>query len=219
MTEVPQQTPPTHRPREACDRPFGCQGSRDPRFRNYLTKHSFAFVLAGGRGSRLMHLTDGRAKPAVPFGGKFRIIDFTLSNCVNSGVRRIGVATQYRATSLIQHLQRAWAFLDGRFDEYVQLLPAQQQSTHCWYRGTADAVLQNLSVVHRSTAEFVLVLAADHIYKMDYAQMLAEHVEREADLTVACVDVPPSEAGEFGIIGIDDEWRIIGRRQSTRRTR
>lgn len=155
-----------------------------------------------------MQLTDWRAKPAVPFGGKFRIIDFTLSNCVNSGVRRIGVATQYRATSLIQHLQRAWAFLDGRFGEFVQLLPAQQQAAQCWYRGTADAVLQNLAVAYRYTPEFVFVFAADHVYKMDYGRMLAAHVERRADLTIACVGVPAGDAGAFGIIGVDGDQRV-----------
>ncbi len=155
-----------------------------------------------------MQLTDWRAKPAVPFGGKFRIIDFTLSNCVNAGVRRIGVATQYRATSLIQHLLRAWTFLDGRFDEFVQLLPAQQQAAHSWYRGTADAVLQNLPVAYRCGPEFIFIFAADHVYKMDYGRMLAAHVERRADLTIACVGVPAGEAGAFGIIGIDNDQRI-----------
>src|SRR5450830_1444418 len=124
-------------------------GDAEPRFISRLTKNTYAMVLAGGRGSRLHELTDWRAKPAVPFGGKFRIIDFTLSNCVNSGIRRIGVATQYKAQSLIHHLQRGWSFLDGRFDEYIDLLPAQQQLTENWYMGTADAVYQNLDLVRR----------------------------------------------------------------------
>src|SRR4029078_1522864 len=142
-----------------------------------LTRETFALVLAGGRGSRLGPLTDWRAKPAVPFGGKFRIIDFSLSHCVNSGVRRGGICTQYKAQSLIRHVQRGWSFLDGRFREFVELLPAQQRLTGDWYKGTADAVYQNVDILRRHAPEFVLVLAGDHIYKMDYARLLAEHVE------------------------------------------
>ena len=139
-----------------------------------------ALVLAGGRGSRLYELTDRRAKPAVYFGGKFRIIDFTLSNCVNSGVRRVAVATQYKAHSLIRHLQRGWSFLEGRFDEFIDIVPAAQQvSENSWYQGTADAVYQNLNILRRSAPEFVLVVSGDHIYKMDYGQMLAEHASRK----------------------------------------
>ncbi len=134
-----------------------------------IARNTFGIVLAGGRGSRLMQLTDWRSKPAVPFGGKFRIIDFTLSNCVNSGIRRIGVATQYKAQSLIQHLQRGWSFLDGRFHEFIDILPAQQQISEHWYRGTADAVFQNLDLIRRNRPKYVLVLSGDHVYKMDYA--------------------------------------------------
>ena len=174
----------------------------------HAARSAYAMVLAGGRGSRLMQLTDWRAKPAVPFGGKFRIIDFTLSNCVNSGMRRIGVATQYKAQSLIQHLQRGWSFLNGRFDEYVDLLPAQQQVSEDWYRGTADAVFQNLDIIRRTRAKYVVILSGDHIYKMDYSLMLAEHIDRQADLSVACIAVPMVGASEFGIMHTETDGRI-----------
>ncbi|GAB4170304.1 MAG: glucose-1-phosphate adenylyltransferase [Rhodocyclaceae bacterium] len=180
----------------------------DPSLVSHLTKASFALVLAGGRGMRLKQLTDWRAKPAVPFGGKFRIIDFTLSNCVNSGVRRIGVATQYKAQSLIHHLQRGWSFLDGRFGEHIELLPAQQQVAENWYQGTADAAFQNLGVMRQHRPELVLVLSGDHIYKMDYGKLLADHVAKRADMTVACIEVPREEAHGFGVIGVDDQWRV-----------
>jgi len=178
------------------------------RFVSHLTRSSYAIVLAGGRGSRLMQLTDWRAKPAVPFGGKFRIIDFTLSNCVNSGIRRISVATQYKAQSLIHHLQRGWSFLDGRFGEFIELMPAQQQINEDWYRGTADAVYQNLDVIRRHKPRYVVVLSGDHIYKMDYGRMLAQHVQNQADLTVACIDVPLEEAHAFGVIHVDESQRV-----------
>jgi glucose-1-phosphate adenylyltransferase len=178
------------------------------RFVSHLTRGTFAIILAGGRGSRLMQLTDWRSKPAVPFGGKFRIIDFTLSNCVNSGIRRIGVATQYKAQSLIHHLQRGWSFLDGRFDEYIDLMPAQQQITEDWYQGTADAVFQNLDLIRRRRPSYVLVLSGDHIYKMDYGRMLAQHAQSQADVSIACMDVPIEEAGAFGIVGVDDQQII-----------
>ena len=174
-----------------------------------LTRNTFAIVLAGGRGSRLMQLTDWRSKPAVPFGGKFRIIDFTLSNCVNSGIRRIGVATQYKAQSLIQHLQRGWSFLDGRFHEFIDILPAQQQVSEDWYQGTADAVFQNLDLIRRTRPKHVLVLSGDHVYKMDYGRMLLEHVESQADFSVACIDVPRVEASEFGVMHVGDDRRIV----------
>ncbi|MFZ2628918.1 MAG: glucose-1-phosphate adenylyltransferase [Rugosibacter sp.] len=174
----------------------------------HLTRAAFAIVLAGGRGSRLMQLTDWRAKPAVPFGGKFRIIDFTLSNCVNSGVRRIGVATQYKAQSLIQHLQRGWSFLDGRFQEFIDILPAQQQVSEDWYRGTADAVYQNLGLIRRNRPKYVLVLSGDHVYKMDYGRILLEHVQTQADLTVACMDVPLTDASAFGIMDVGHDKRV-----------
>jgi glucose-1-phosphate adenylyltransferase len=179
------------------------------RFISQATRNTFAIILAGGRGTRLKQLTDFRSKPAVPFAGKFRIIDFTLSNCVNSGIRRIGVATQYKAQSLIHHLQRGWSFLDGRFDEFIDLLPAQQQIAENWYQGTADAVFQNLSVIRRRKPEYVLILSGDHIYKMDYGPMLAQHAQSGADMTVACMDVPLEEASAFGVMGVNEQQRVI----------
>ena len=177
----------------------------------HLARQTVAVVLAGGRGARLGPLTAGRAKPAVPFGGKFRIIDFALSNCINSGIRRIGVATQYHSHGLINHVQRGWSFLDGRFNEFIELLPAQQSHNSDWYKGTADAVHQNLEVLRRHAPRYVLVLAGDHIYKMDYACMLCEHVDRDADMTVGCVEVPVEEAsGQLGVMEVDEGWRVIG---------
>jgi glucose-1-phosphate adenylyltransferase len=189
----------------------GEAGPPEPtRFVSQLTRESFALILAGGRGSRLMQLTGERAKPAVPFGGKFRIIDFTLSNCVNSGVRRIGVVTQYKAHSLIRHIQHGWSFLDGRFDEFIQLLPAQQQIEESWYRGTADAVFQNIGVLRRYAPRHVLVLAGDHVYKMDYGRMIAAHFTARADMTVGCVKVPLSEASSFGVLSVDEGDMVTG---------
>ena len=179
------------------------------RFVSQLTKQTFAMVLAGGRGIRLRQLTDERCKPAVPFAGKFRIIDFTLSNCVNSGIRRIGVATQYKAHSLIRHIQHGWSFLDGRFEEFIELLPAQQQLHESWYRGTADAVYQNIAILRRHTPGYVLVLAGDHIYKMDYGKMLAFHVKQQADATIGCVEVPLEEARAFGVMKVDEAARVV----------
>ncbi|HEY7987357.1 MAG TPA: glucose-1-phosphate adenylyltransferase [Methylophilaceae bacterium] len=179
------------------------------RFVSALTKNTLALILAGGRGSRLHSLTDWRAKPAVPFGGKFRIIDFPLSNCMNSGVRRVGVVTQYKAHSLIQHVQRGWSFLRGEFNEFVELLPAQQRIEEEWYKGTADAVFQNLDILRGMNPEYVLILAGDHIYKMDYGQMLADHVRNKADMTVACINVPVADASSFGVVGADENNRII----------
>jgi glucose-1-phosphate adenylyltransferase len=174
------------------------------------TRSTFAIILAGGRGTRLKQLTDFRSKPAVPFAGKFRIIDFTLSNCVNSGIRKIGVATQYKAHSLIRHIQRGWSFLDGRFDEFIQLLPAQQQIDETQgYQGTADAVFQNLHFIARHRPQYVLVVAGDHIYKMDYGRMLASHIEHQADMSVACIDVPLAEAREFGVMGVNDDDQVV----------
>jgi len=175
-----------------------------------LVKQTFGFVLAGGRGSRLRQLTDWRAKPAVHFGGKFRIVDFTLSNCVNSGVRRIGVATQYKAQSLIRHLQRGWSFLDGRIRESVDVLPAQQQVEETWYAGTADAVFQNLNLLRTDGCKYVLVLSGDHVYKMDYGNLIAYHVARQADVTVTCIEVPLAEAHHYGIMEVDDALRVTG---------
>jgi glucose-1-phosphate adenylyltransferase len=173
-----------------------------------LTRSTVAMILAGGRGSRLGALTDWRAKPAVPFGGKFRIIDFALSNCVNSGVRRIGILTQYKAQSLIRHVQNGWGFLDGRLGEFVELMPAQQRVWTEWYRGTADAVFQNLDILRRHEPRHVLVLAGDHVYKMDYSKMLADHAARGADLTIACVEVPLDQSSSFGVINVDQALRI-----------
>jgi glucose-1-phosphate adenylyltransferase len=170
-----------------------------------LPKRAVALVLAGGRGSRLKQLTDNRAKPAVYFGGKFRIVDFALSNCLNSGIRRIGVITQYKSHSLLRHLQRGWAFLKSEMNEFVDLLPAQQRvDEESWYRGTADAVWQNQDILHGYRAEYIVVLAGDHIYKMNYALMLADHVALGHPCTVACIEVPRSEASAFGVMAVDE---------------
>ncbi|NGP52971.1 glucose-1-phosphate adenylyltransferase [Thioalkalivibrio sp. XN8] len=181
---------------------------RPGRYVSSLTRDTVALILAGGRGTRLKALTLKRAKPATPFGGKYRIIDFPLSNCVNSGIRRIAVLTQYKAHDLIVHLQRAWGYFRGEFGEFVETLPAQQQIDSSWYKGTADAVYQNLEYLRRQEPELVLVLAGDHIYKMDYGLMLAEHAERGADVTVGTVEVPVERAREFGIVTIDEQNRI-----------
>jgi len=182
----------------------------DARFFSQLTRLTLALVLAGGRGSRLGQLTDWRAKPAVPFGGKFRIIDFALSNCVNSGIRRIGICTQYKAQSLIRHVQHGWSFLDGRMGEFVELLPAQQRITTNWYQGTADAVYQNLDILSRHTPDYVLILAGDHVYKMDYGKMLADHVSKSAQMTAACIEMPIKDASTFGVMQIVADGRIVG---------
>ncbi len=178
------------------------------RFVSRLTRNTLALILAGGRGTRLKDLTNWRAKPAVPFGGKFRIIDFPLSNCMNSGIRRIGVLTQYKAHSLIQHIQKGWGFLRGEFGEYVELLPAQQRIEPSWYAGTADAVYQNLDIIRDHDPDFVLILAGDHVYKMDYGPMIAFHVERNADLTVGCIEVPIREGRDFGIMAVGEGGAI-----------
>jgi len=175
-----------------------------------LTKNALALILAGGRGSRLGELTNWRAKPSLPFGGKFRIIDFALSNCVNSGIRRIGICTQYKAQSLLRHVQRGWSFLDGRFDEFVELLPAQQRIETTWYQGTADAVYQNLDILRRHDPEHVLILGGDHVYKMDYGRMLEDHVRAEAQMTIACIDVPLDEASSLGVLAVDAGQRVVG---------
>ena len=180
----------------------------DQRNASTAIRNTVALVLAGGRGTRLKQLTDWRAKPAVAFGGKFRIIDFTLSNCINSGIRRINVCTQYKSHSLLRHLQRGWSFLEGRFDEYVELMPAQQRTTGDWYQGTADAVYQNLDIVKRQDPELVLVLAGDHVYKMDYRRMIEEHLARNAKLTVACIEAPVEDAKELGVMRTDWRGRI-----------
>jgi len=180
------------------------------RFVSRITKNTLALILAGGRGSRLKELTKWRVKPAVPFGGKFRIIDFSLSNCVNSGIRRIGVLTQYKSDSLIRHIQNGWSFLRPEVGEYINLIPAQQRLQESWYQGTADAVHQNLDIISRIEPDFTLILAGDHVYKMDYGSLLGYHVEKKADLTIGCIEVSKNVAHEYGIMQIDDQNRIIG---------
>ena len=182
--------------------------SQTPRFVSRLTRDTLALILAGGRGSRLKHMTLWRAKPAVPFGGKFRIIDFVLSNCMNSGIRRIGVLTQYKAHSLIQHIQKGWGFLRGEFGEFIELLPAQQRIETSWYAGTADAVYQNLDIIRNHNPSYVLILAGDHIYKMDYGPMIAHHVGHGADMTVGCIEVPLERATAFGVMSVDNDGRV-----------
>ena len=175
-----------------------------------LVRRTVALVLAGGRGSRLKQLTDKRAKPAVYFGGKFRIIDFALSNCVNSGIRRIGVVTQYKSHSLLRHIQRGWSFLRAELNETVDLLPAQQRiDEEHWYRGTADAVYQNLDIVQSSKPEYIVVLAGDHVYKMDYSLMLEDHVQHGSGCTVGCIEVPRLEASAFGVLSVDERRKIV----------
>ena len=175
-----------------------------------LTRNAMAFVLAGGRGSRLKELTDRRAKPAVYFGGKARIIDFALSNAVNSGIRRIGVATQYKAHSLIRHLQRGWSFFNAGRGEGLDILPASQQiDERSWYLGTADAVYQNVDIIEGYDPAYIVILAGDHIYKQDYGRMLAQHVDRNADVTVGCIEVPRAEASAFGVMQVDETGRIV----------
>lgn len=182
----------------------------DTRFVSRLTRDTLALILAGGRGTRLKQLTTWRVKPAVPFGGKFRIIDFPLSNCINSGIRRIGVLTQYKSHSLIRHIQQGWGYFRGEFGEFVELLPAQQRIETSWYEGTADAVYQNLDIIRGHMPEYVLILAGDHIYKMDYGPMIAEHVANSADMTIGCIEVPLDRATAFGVMNIDADNRILG---------
>ncbi len=182
--------------------------SNTGRYVSRLTSGTLAVVMAGGRGERLKALTLHRCKPATPFGGKFRIIDFVLSNCVNSGIRQIAVLTQYKAQSLIQHIQRGWSYLRGELGEFIELIPAQQQIGDFWYRGTADAVYQNLEFIRSHRPTHVLILAGDHIYKMDYGPMIAYHEQCEADVTVGVVDVPIERANEFGILTTDDTNRV-----------
>lgn len=181
----------------------------EPQLVNDLTRRTLVLVLAGGEGSRLHDLTRWRAKPAVPFGGKYRIIDFALSNCINSGMRRIGVLTQYRAHSLIRHIQRAWSFLRNEIGEFVEILPAQQRTLDKrWYKGTADALFQNIDIIDRHSPDYVMVLGGDHIYTMDYSRMLFHHVEHNADCTVGCIEVPIGEASSYGVMSIDDTTRV-----------
>ncbi len=197
MTDIPDHFPADQRRMN--------RRRSDARRPSELVRHTLAIVLAGGRGARLERLTEWRAKPAVPFGGKFRIIDFTLSNCVNSGIRHVGIATQYRGQSLIRHVQSGWSFLDQRFGEFIELLPAQQSGAQDWYKGTADAVYQNLDLLSRVDPDYVIVLAGDHVYKMDYSKMLEQHVASGAKVTVACIDVPVETARSLGVVGIGDK--------------
>ncbi len=217
MADIVELVPPTtHFAREASARPAprAERGAERPghglqvRDTTALVRSTMAIVLAGGRGTRLANLTDTRAKPAVSFGGAYRMIDFALSNCVNSGIRRIGVCTQYKAQSLIAHVQQAWNFLDRRIGEFIELMPAQQRVDMNWYRGTADAVFQNIDLIRREHADFVLVLAGDHVYKMDYRRMLADHAARGADVTVGCVEVPLQSASQFGVMQVDADSRV-----------
>ncbi len=184
--------------------------TNDPRFVSRLTRETLALILAGGQGSRLHELTTWRAKPGLHFGGKFRIIDFPLSNCLNSGVRRMGVLTQYKAHSLIRHLVQGWAGYQSGNREFVEILPASQRIGGEWYRGTADAVYQNLDIIRTHAPKFVLILSGDHVYKMDYGPFLAQHQENMADMTVCCLEVPIEEAaGSFGVMTVDESGRVI----------
>jgi glucose-1-phosphate adenylyltransferase len=178
------------------------------RYVSRLTSGTVAVIMAGGRGERLKDLTKHRCKPATPFGGKFRIIDFVLSNCINSGIRQIAVLTQYKAQSLIQHIQRGWSYLRGEMGEFVEIIPAQQQIGDHWYRGTADSVYQNLEFLRSHRPTHVLILAGDHIYKMDYGPMIAYHEQCEADITVGVVDVAIERARDFGIMTTDTANRV-----------
>ncbi len=174
-----------------------------------LMRRTVALVLAGGRGTRLKQLTDQRAKPAVYFGGKFRIIDFALSNCLNSGIRRMAILTQYKSHSLMRHLQRGWSFLRAELNEMVDLLPAQQRvGEEHWYRGTADAIFQNLDIIRSSKPTYIIVLAGDHVYKMDYSLMILDHVEAGVGCTVGCIEVPRAEASSFGVMAVGPQRQI-----------
>jgi glucose-1-phosphate adenylyltransferase len=179
------------------------------RYLSRLTRGTLAVIMAGGRGERLRQLTEDRCKPAAPFGGKFRIIDFVLSNCLNSGIRQISVLTQYKAHSLIQHIGKGWGFLRGEFGEFIEIIPAQQRLGPEWYQGTADALWQNMELIRAHRPLHVLVLAGDHIYKMDYGPMIGFHVEKEADITVGVVEVPIDRAREFGVVGVDESNRVL----------
>lgn len=173
-----------------------------------LTKDTYALILAGGRGSRLFELTDVRAKPAVYFGGKFRIIDFPLSNCFNSGIHRVGIATQYKSHSLIRHISRGWGSF--RAQQFVEILPASQRTGDDWYAGTADAVYQNIDIIRSHKPKYILILSGDHVYRMDYGSLLAEHVANNADMTVCCLEVDTEEAaGSFGVLTVDSNNKIV----------
>ncbi|MCL1048808.1 glucose-1-phosphate adenylyltransferase [Shewanella abyssi] len=185
--------------------------SNDPRYISNLTRDTYAIILAGGRGSRLHELTEWRAKPSLYFGGKFRIIDFPLSNCINSGIRRIGVVTQYKSHSLIRHIMRGWGHFKKELGESVEVLPASQRHSENWYQGTADAVFQNIDIIRHELPKYVMILSGDHVYRMDYAGLLATHAESGADMTVSCLEVPtPEAAGAFGVVEVDESGRILG---------
>lgn len=181
------------------------------RYVSRLTRDTYAIILAGGRGSRLYELTEWRAKPALFFGGKFRIIDFPLSNCINSGIRRVGVVTQYKAHSLIKHLVRGWGHFKKELGEGIEILPASQRYSDNWYQGTADAVYQNVDIIRGEIPANVMILSGDHVYRQDYGDMLAYHAEKNADMTVSCFVVPVKDAaGAFGVIEVDENYRIVG---------
>ncbi|MDX1693121.1 MAG: glucose-1-phosphate adenylyltransferase [Ketobacteraceae bacterium] len=173
-----------------------------------IIRDTFALILAGGSGSRLRSLTKWHAKPSIPFGGKFRTIDFPLSNCINSDIRRIGILTQYKSHSLNSHIQKGWSFLRPELGEFIDLIPAQQRVKDSWYQGTADAIFQNIDIIREVDPAFVLVLAGDHIYKMDYSLMIQHHIDTDADMTVGCIEVPLDEAREFGVMSIDTDCKI-----------
>ena len=173
-----------------------------------IIRDTLALILAGGSGSRLRSLTKWHAKPSIPFGGKFRTIDFPLSNCINSDIRRIGILTQYKSHSLNSHIQKGWSFLRPELGEFIDLIPAQQRVKDSWYQGTADAIYQNLDIIEEVDPAFVLVLAGDHIYKMDYSLMIQHHIDNRADMTVGCIEVPIEEAREFGVMSIDEHCCI-----------
>ena len=180
----------------------------DQRRISQYTKNSMALIMAGGRGSRLKELTQWRVKPAVYFGGKFRIIDFPLSNCINSGIRRVGVLTQYKAHSLIRHIVRGWSYFKTELGEFVDVLPASQRMSEDWYAGTADSIYQNLDIIEVYNPEYVVILAGDHVYKMDYGQMIAAHVSSGASMTVGCIEVPVEEARGFGVMSVDETMKV-----------
>jgi len=182
---------------------------QEKRYISNLTRETYALILAGGRGSRLHELTDWRAKPATFFGGKFRIIDFPLSNCINSGIRRVGIATQYKSHSLIRHVNRAWGHFKKELGESVEILPASQRQGEGWYAGTADAVFQNIDIIRHELPKYVMILSGDHVYRMDYGELIAKHVENGADMTVCCVEVPVEDAaGSFGVMTVDEDNRV-----------
>ncbi|EDQ01815.1 glucose-1-phosphate adenylyltransferase [Shewanella benthica] len=182
-----------------------------PRYISNITRDTYAIILAGGRGSRLHELTAWRAKPSLYFGGKFRIIDFPLSNCINSGIRRVGVVTQYKSHSLIRHIMQGWGHFKKELGESVEILPASQRFSENWYQGTADAVFQNMDIIRHEMPKYVMILSGDHVYRMDYAGILAAHSESGADMTVSCFEVPVAEAaGVFGVVEVDEKQRILG---------